>query len=461
MHKLASLVAGLLHLASQPALAAGDPIDLVTNFPPLLIRDAPTEGAHPLGGPAMRFVRLANEGLAETGHTIVYNMTGAVPDSDAAFVRTFPGDLSGFATVYDAVAAGSEDGGADVGIGISNQNGLSFGELHVAALPFGLEADEFAAYLYDGGGLALQQSLYDRHFDDRLKVLPIAITPTQGGGWFPGALPDPESNPDLTPQSAMAALCRRPWIVRWPEPGAGIWARACKDAGVATGAIGAKTRCAHPDRDCPTADNPITSEVDRLTFGGFVPGIPPHVFIRTRNIDAYELNLPSTEVHMIRLATGQANLTAASAELKSVIGPAPYYYGQTWHQPVTYLELLINKRFWASLDPPVRWAIRTAAESATLRSWTSSLSRQGAGIDRLEKDGAIVLRWPEGLLSRLRDAADSYLTEKATNLAEEGDPDYRTVLEHMRTFQAAQARYGDFGDLNQGRAGLQSAPSRP
>ncbi len=435
-----------------------DNLELQTNFPPLLITDAPEEGAHPLGGPIMRFVRTANAALAPLGHRFTYHLSGEVPSSDAGQVMGPVADMDRFETIYDAVAAGRENEGLNFGVGISNQNGLSFGELHVAALPFGLEPDEFVAYLYDGGGLVLQQDLYDKHFGGNLIVLPIAITPTQGGGWFPAALPDPDTDTALSAEAAMRLLCQKPWIVRWPEPGAGIWREACRSIGAPAAEIGATTRCQFADQMCPATDNPESMRIDRLSFGGFVSGIPPHVFLKTGNVDAYELNLPSTEVLMIRMATGQAGTPSAQADLSDVIKPAPFYYGQTWHQPLTYVELLINRKAWADLDDATRQAISLAADSATLRSWSAALSRQGESIALLEANGALVGRWPEGLLEQLRAAAEVYLDEKARRLAAQGDTDYGRVLVHMRDYQEEQSAYSDFGDMNQGRASLPTTP---
>lgn len=90
-----------------------------------------------------------------------------------------------FANVYRAVAAGSSAGGLDVSISISIRNGLPFGELVIAGSLFGFEPDEFLAYLYQGGGLELQQALYDEHFDKNFVVIPVAITRIQAAGYFP------------------------------------------------------------------------------------------------------------------------------------------------------------------------------------------------------------------------------------------------------------------------------------
>ncbi|MES0864242.1 hypothetical protein ABLN87_17970 [Ruegeria sp. SCPT10] len=430
-----------------------------SNFPPILMQDAPQEGAHPLGGPTLRFIMTANGALAHTDRRLQYHVSGEVPKTDTKYVEGPVADISEFGNIHGAVAAGAKRGGLDLGVGIANQNGLSFGELFVAGLPFGLEPDEYVSYLFDGGGLELQQELYDKHFDDRVLVMPIAITPTQGGGWFPEALPDPAVDPTLTPNAAMAELCMKPWIVRWPEPGAGIWRYACESIGLEADEIGASARCKRPGTICPSSENPVVSDVNRLTFGGFVPGVPPHVFVETGNVDAYELNLPSTEVLMIRLATEQTDLGNNDADLRSIIEAAPYYYGQTWHQPVTYIELLINKEFWATLSPAEQWAIRIAAESSTLRSWTAALDRQGEAIETLKRSGAKVGRWPDALLGVLRRATGRFLERKALSLQRNGDPDYLRVLQHMRVYQHKQRIFSDFGDINQGRAALPTTPN--
>lgn len=447
----------VLNLTAKPVL--GDEIHLQMNFPPLLLTDAPEGGAHPLGGLALNFVRKANTTLEHVGTEIIYHVSGEVPASDVGMVEGPIVDLvdRGW-TIYDAVAAAAAADGIDMGIGISNQNGLSFGELHVAGLPFGLEADEFAAYLYGGGGLELQQELYDQHFDSRLIVMPIAITSTQGGGWFPEPLPNTDHDPGMDDEAAMAALCRKPWIVRWPEPGAGIWQTACDNVGVPAIALGAEARCADPHSPCSLEDNPLVNDVDHLAFGGFVPGAPPHVFLMNGNIDAYELNLPFTDVMLIKAVLGQAGLSNQAADLSPAIDAAPYYYGQTWHQPYTYLELLINRAFWQRLTAAERQIIKTAAESATLTNWAKSLSHQGKGIKLLRQHGATLLRWPDGLLRLLREASDRFLDAKAETLAAAGDRDYGRVLDHMRRYAESQAVYADFGDLNQGRTSIPSSP---
>ena len=130
------------------------------------------------------------------------------------------------------------------------------------------------------------------------------------------------------------------------------------------------------------------------------------------HIDAYELNTSYTDVMMMKLATGQADLENDSADLSAVISAAPYLYGATWHQPLSYVELLINRGFWDELSAAQRHAIETTAQASTFQSLAVMLDVQDRGIEILRDNGAAVLRWPDGLLDLLREASDQYLEEE-------------------------------------------------
>lgn len=457
--RLCVATAALLVWGASAIAESNSVIRLQSPFPPLLVADAPNGGAHPIGGPVMHFVDITNELLRPMDLQIAFHVSGDIHPADIGRVGTpmvaIPGD---FPSIHAAVAAGAAGGGVDAGVGLPNMSGQPFGELLVAALPFGMEPDEYAAYLYEGGGLALQQELYDTAFDGQIVVLPIAITPTQGGGWFPAPLPDPDQDDALSAEAAMARLCHTPMIVRWPEPGSQVWRRACTDVGVETALIGAGTRCADVAAGCPSADNPVTHESSSLTFGGFVFGGLPHRLALLGHIDAYELNTPYTDVIMMKLAQGAEMTPNAEADLRPVIEKAPYYYGSTWHQPLSYVELLVNRSVWDGLSPDQRRAIDTAARAATLANWAVSLDYQDRGMALLEANGAVTLRWPEGLLALLRAASDRYLDERADALAAKGDASYRRVLDHQRAYMRRHQLYWDLGDVNQGRAGLPTSP---
>lgn len=419
-----------------------------SRFPPLFLADAPKGGAHPIGGPAFRFHQIANDALAPTGLQLTFHTSGEVTTFDEGRVDGPVVSLDGsFETLHHAVAAGA----VDASIGLANMNGQPFGELLVAALPFGLEPDEFIGWLYRGGGLALQQELYDEAFEQNLVVLPVGVTSTQGGGWFPTPLPDPTSKAGLDGESAMRDLCQRGWIVRWPQPGADVWRRACAEVGVATQWLGEQTRCQIAADPCPTDDNPVVNLPESLSFGGFVPGGLPQNLVRHGQIDAWELNLPLTDALMMKHALGFGGQPTEDVDLSPVIERAPYYYGGTWHQPLSYIELIINRSIWDQLSETQQTLLRIAAKAATLDALSAGMAAQDEGIRILQSQGAVIDRWPEPLLARLRTASEAYLDEKAAVRQRANDDAYARVLTSMRRYAESHRAYHDFGDINQGR----------
>ena len=417
---------------------------LQSRFNPLMIPEAPEGGAHPIGGPAFVFTKNANEILKPLDLEFQFHGWGSIPASDVDQVASSFSMTQGedtFATLHHAVAAGPNKGGPAMGIGLSNMTGTEYGHLLVAGLPFGLEPDEFSAWLYEGGGLKLQQELYDDTFNENLIVLPVGITSTQGGGWFPEELPN-----------SMGTLCRKPWIVRWPETGSSIWQTACQNARIETRNIRSGTRCANTNKACPANDNPITHADKNLSFGGFVPGGLPHKMLHMGHINAWELNLPYTDVLLMKLVLGLVDTPNEQADISPIIDKAPYLYGGNWHQTLSYIELIINKDVWASLSPEQRAAIHMAARASTLKSWTIGLQKQDEGIRLLQKNGAQIRTWPKALLTDLRVAADQYLDTRADELSAQDKNAFRRVLDHMRDWQKKHAIYNDFGDLAQGDA---------
>ena len=153
------------------------------------------------------------------------------------------------------------------------------------------------------------------------------MTSAQGAGYFQEPLPDPDTNSNLTREAAMKQICERPIMVRWPNGGAGIWAEACKRVGVETKSTGTETRCEDSAAICNPQSNPDNEVIHTpiaLTFGGFAPGVSPHVMFANGNIDSLELNLPSNDVqffflsaHTLPCACIDVEVTARLPEVSS------------------------------------------------------------------------------------------------------------------------------------------------
>ncbi|WIX32600.1 hypothetical protein QO259_17595 [Salinicola sp. JS01] len=436
LSKSAFLSASLLlpSFLAHAANAAQLPVQV--QFPPLIMPEAPHGGAHPVGGPANVFIDNANKLLGALDLELVYHVTGSVPDSDRDAVKpklvSIPGD---YANLYEAVAAGPDRGGLAAAIGLPISNGLESGQLLVAGLPFGLHPSEFASWLISGGGLALEQDIYNETFDNNLVVVPIALTSGQEAGFFPERLP-----------TSMTEMCQQPWLARWPAPASGVWHQACQTAGVETTNIGAETLCADPSASCPSEGNPVKHEINTLTFGGFQPGRLPQQLRQLDQVDAYELNLPYTGVLMMKRALGLEKEPNDTVDLSPIIEKAPYFYLNAWHQPLSYIELLVNRQVWESLSEAQRVAIRTSGQASMLATLSIGLEAQGKAIEILERNGAEVNEWPVELLKPLQEATMPYLESRAEANSAEGDDSYRRILDHMRSYQEERQIYFNTAD---------------
>lgn len=430
-------------------------IHVQSRYSPLQFTDAAPGGAHPIGGSGHAFVLYANEVLESLGIKFVIHNSGKVNAFDEHNVQPQLIDRKELGNLYKAVAVGEAGGGINAALEIPAGSGLAFGEMLSGGVPFGMAADEYASFLLHGGGLELQQEIYSETFDGKIITFPVAITTAQGPGFFPEPLPDPDTNPNLSNADALAQLCNTPMIVRWPGSAAAVMTEACANVGVETASIGGQTRCEDPNAICDPSvnpDNPVINDTKTLTFGGFAPGVIPHSMFGNGNIDAFELNMPTEDVQFLKLISGQQGQPNAEADLTEV--GLPYKYSGSWHQPILMVELVLNKVYWDALPASEQRLIRAVANAAILENQAKRMSMQGDAIAQLEAAGVVHLTWPNGLLAELRAAMPAALNSVAAAAEEKGDTSVRRWLDATWAFQAKNAKYFDYGDINQGQAGF-------
>ena len=318
--RLKCLVATVIFAASSSSWAADSvDINVQSRYSPLQFTDAAPGGAHPIGGPAHAFVLKANKILGPMGINFIMHNSGSVNKFDEKNVLPELVDRKKFGNLYGAVAKGEADGGINAALSIPAESGLAFGEMLSGGVPFGMAPDEYASFLYYGGGLLLQQQIYDDAFDEKIVTIPVALTSAQGPGFFPNPLPDPDADPDMSNADALAEFCQTPIIVRWPDSAAKVIKEACSRVGVTTSFIGRETRCADPSAICDpakNAENKVIHTPEVLTIGGFAPGVIPHAMFATGNIDAFELNLPADDIQFLKLATKQLDKKNTDADLE-------------------------------------------------------------------------------------------------------------------------------------------------
>jgi TRAP-type mannitol/chloroaromatic compound transport system substrate-binding protein len=147
--------------------------------------ETPAQGGG--NAPAAAPVRLKvasafNQTLPVLGTNIVYTADRLAKASDGAVTMKIydPGKLVPVFEILDAVSTGKIDAGYAAA-------GYWRGKLPAAPLfssvPFGPEAGEYMAWLYEGNGMTLYQKMYD-NAQFNVKVLVCAVVPPETSGWF-------------------------------------------------------------------------------------------------------------------------------------------------------------------------------------------------------------------------------------------------------------------------------------
>lgn len=109
-----------------------------------------------------------------------------------------------------------------------------------------------------------------------------------------------------------------------------------------------------------------------------------------------------------------------------------YYYLQSYHQPVEYLEILVNKDKWDALSPDLKNLVRYAimAESADMQwRWIDLNSKD---LIEIQKLGVQIFMTPPDILKAQLDAWDKII-DKYTNDPQVG-PFFKKVLDSQKAW---------------------------
>lgn len=154
-------------------------------------------GAVALSAPAMSADRLllktpvaVSTNLPALGSSITWvsERLGEISDGNVNMKIYEPNKLVSPFEILDAVSTGKVNSG--YATPIYWQGKIPAGPLF-GAVPFGPEAPEYMAWMYQGNGLELYQEMYDSH-GYNVKVLPCAIFSPETSGWFKNAIDSPK-----------------------------------------------------------------------------------------------------------------------------------------------------------------------------------------------------------------------------------------------------------------------------
>ena len=89
-----------------------------------------------------------------------------------------------------------------------------------------------------------------------------------------------------------------------------------------------------------------------------------------------------------------------------------HYYAPGYHEPGPNLQLMINERAWASLNPELQAIVRTAADAATKDMLAEYNARSGPALRTLVRDHGVIVRpFPEDALVACGEKSNEVLNE--------------------------------------------------
>ncbi|MGE0737118.1 MAG: TRAP transporter substrate-binding protein [Alphaproteobacteria bacterium] len=120
---------------------------------------------------------------------------------------------------------------------------------------------------------------------------------------------------------------------------------------------------------------------------------------------------------------------------------AKNYYFPGWHNPATFIELLVNKKVWDGLTAGERSLIETTCQSANLFSIMLGSTAQHDALAKFRASGVKVQRFPPAVLAALKKATDEVMAEEAKK-----DPLFARGVESLKKFRAIYAEYEALSD---------------
>ena len=121
---------------------------------------------------------------------------------------------------------------------------------------------------------------------------------------------------------------------------------------------------------------------------------------------------------------------------------AKHYYFPGWHQPSSFLELIINKERWDSLSPAHQAIIEMACGDSVTVGIAEGEAMQFAALKELQAKGVTFHRWSPEILAALETAWAEVVAEESAN-----NEDFARVWESLRQFREDYKLWSGLGHL--------------
>lgn len=149
-----------------------------------------------------------------------------------------------------------------------------------------------------------------------------------------------------------------------------------------------------------------------------IPGGEVFVALERGRIDAAEFSLPAIDETVQLQKAGK------------------YYYFPGWHQPSSINSIIFNMKVWDKFNDLQKDQVVNACRSSFLWAMTTGIPSQLEALDRMEKNGTVIQRLPESVLTALRTATDEVIVEERKK-----DPIFDEAFASLSSYMAKQDRW--------------------
>lgn len=122
---------------------------------------------------------------------------------------------------------------------------------------------------------------------------------------------------------------------------------------------------------------------------------------------------------------------------------AKYYYLPGWHQPATWLFLMINKDAWEKLPDEHKLLLETACHAGTLKFIAKAQAGNADAVDYFKGKGVNVMRWSDEMLEEFRKAWEEVAAEESAK-----NELFKKAYESQKAFQEKYQVWKDYGYVN-------------
>jgi TRAP-type mannitol/chloroaromatic compound transport system substrate-binding protein len=173
-----------------------------------------------------------------------------------------------------------------------------------------------------------------------------------------------------------------------------------------------------------------------------IPGLGAKV-LKKFGVSTYMFDFPRTIAALERRVIDAAEFGSPTLDLKLGIHRfAKHYYFPGWHQPITVIELLMNRDKFEALSQQHKAQIEIACGESITWSFIWSEAHQYGAMQALRQKGVIIHRWPDQFLREFERAWHEVIAEESAK-----DPLMKRVYESYAAFRKNYAIWDEHGYL--------------